>query len=472
MSRKYCNRWLLIVVCVLLLSACIPYSFSPPKGIHINPGDHVTLGKLAVDTKGRSHIVGNVFNHMVYYLTRFGEPIITHNFTMSVPGTQYNQDIAVTDNGDVYIVWVESRSGLGKFACWQKLPFFMPPGEEWPNDCEPLDEVNIQTTGNVRVVARGDKAYAVYDRMYTNEGSFYGRISELMYKELTQPSNNGRIYSFIDHLETASLYSLDLGVDSQGNLHVGYHVDYTTGGATPYPEGISLHSNTSIEPNNDMAQHWFIYEGNDLNEDVHVSLSFYLDSDNVERVALASISQISPTMDLIFIDSCVANGCTDQDSHLVTLPSSWSTYSVIDEVEILGIEQTLYISFIGFDSVVPQQVYFMEAYSSNTPTNLSQTDDTWKFTLEMTKVEGRDPSFPASFPAIAWIESNLTSITNYYVSDGFLKKTLVFSKYCDPVFSVGDISSNGIYLSGAWLDCGDTWFSTQAWTDQLPLIMK
>ena len=470
MLRKHCNRWLLIVVLALMLGACIPYSFSPPKEVHINPGDHVALGKVAVDTKGRSHIVGNVFNHMVYYLTRFGEPIVTHNFTMGVPGTQYNQDIAVTDNGDVYIVWVESRSGLGKFACWQKLPFFIPPGEEWPNDCEPLDEVDIQTTGNVRVVARGNKAYAVYDRMYTGDSN--GRIGELMYKELTNPSITGHVHWYTEYFETGFIYSLDLGIDSQGYLHVGFHDNYTYTGSPPFTKRISLHSNASVNASNDMAQHWFIYEGNELDEVVPVSLSFHLDSADVERVALASVSQNTPTRDLIFIDSCVANGCTGQNSHLVTLPSSWSTYSVIDEVEILGIEQTLYLSFTGFDSVIPQQVYFMEAYSSNTPTNLSQTDDTWKFTLEMTKVDGRDPSFPVSFPAIAWIESDLTSKTNYYVSDGFFNKTMVFSKYCDPVFSVGNISSNGIYLSGAWLDCEETWFTTQAWTNQLPLIMK
>ena len=470
MLRKHSNRWLLIVILALMLGACIPYSFSPPKEVHIDPGDHVALGKIAVDTKGRSHIVGNVFNHMVYYLTRFGEPIVTHNFTMGVPGTQYNQDIAVTDNGDVYIVWVESRSGLGKFACWQKLPFFMPPGEEWPNDCEPLDEVDIQTTGNVRVVARGNKAYAVYDRMYTGDSN--GRIGELMYKELTNPSITGHVHWYTEYFETGFIYSLDLGIDSLGYLHVGFHDNYTYTGSPPFTERISLHSNASVESGHDMAQHWFIVTGTGLDEEVPVSLSFHLDSADVERVALASVSQNTPTRDLIFIDSCVANGCTGQNSHLVTLPSSWSTYSVIDEVEILGIEQTLYLSFTGFDSVIPQQVYFMEAYSSNTPTNLSQTDDTWKFTLEMTKVVGRDPSFPVSFPAIAWIESDLTSKTNYYVSDGFFNKTMVFSKYCDPVFSVGNISSNGIYLSGAWLDCGETWFSTQAWTNQLPLIMK
>ena len=470
MLRKHCNRWLLIVVLALMLGACIPYSFSPPKEVHIDPGDSVRWPQIAVDAEGVSHIVGVVNDRIVYYRTRYGEPIITATFTMSESGTdwkQYSPGIAVTDNRTAYLVWIEQRGGPEKFACYRNLTY-IPPIGGWTRYCNPLDG-NIQTTGNLKVIARGDKAYAVYDRIYTGDPN--GRIGELMYKELTQPTNTGRVYSYLDHLETAFIYSLDLGIDSQGYLHVGFHDNYTPAGSPTYNERLSLHSNV-IRYDGDMAQHWFIYEGNELDEVVPVSLSFHLDSADVERVALASVSQNTPTRDLIFIDSCVANGCTGQNSHLVTLPSSWSTYSVIDEVEILGIEQTLYLSFTGFDSVIPQQVYFMEAYSSNTPTNLSQTDDTWKFTLEMTKVVGRDPSFPVSFTAIAWIESDLTSKTNYYVSDGFFNKTMVFSKYCDPVFSVGNISSNGIYLSGAWLDCGDTWFSTQAWTNQLPLIMK
>jgi hypothetical protein len=29
-----------------------------------------------------------------------------------------------------------------------------------------------------------------------------------------------------------------------------------------------------------------------------------------------------------------------------------------------------------------------------------------------------------------------------------------------------------MYLSGVWDACGDTWFTTQAYLEQLPLILK
>jgi len=477
MLMKHCNRWLLIVVCVLLLSACIPYSFSPPKEVHIDPGDSVSQAQIAVDTEGVSHIVGVVNDRIVYYRTRYGEPIITATFTMSGSGTdwkQYSPGIAVTDNRTAYLVWIEQRGGPEKFACYRALTY-VPPIGGWTKYCNPLDG-NIQTTGNVKVIARGDKAYAVYDRMYTGDSN--GRIGELMYKELTQPTNTGRVYSYLDHLETAFIYSLDLGIDSQGYLHVGFHDNYTYTGSSPFTKRISLHSNASVNAGNDMAQHWFVYEGNELDEVVPVSLSFHLDSADVERVALASISQGSPTIDLIYIDSCVADGCTDQNSHLVELPSSWDTYSAISDVEILGIDRTLYLSFIGDDYTTPNvQVYLKEAYLSSGPKQISEDLDSSKWKLEMTAVNNREPSWPLTLPATAWIESIELPFSGVYqhkyiAYDGWDVNTMVFQGTCVTSTRYGDIHSNGNYFSGVWEFCGETWFTTQAWTNQLPLIMK
>ncbi|MBP6069079.1 MAG: hypothetical protein KA465_02335 [Anaerolineaceae bacterium] len=470
MLRKHCNRWLLIVVCVLLLSACIPYSFSPPVELHINPGDEMLQAQVAMDTEGVSHIVGVVDDRIVYYRTRYGEPIITATFTMSGSGTdwkQYSPEIAVTDSRTAYLVWIEQRGGPEKFACWRNLTY-IPPIGGWTRYCNPLDG-NNQTTGNVRVVARGDKAYAVYDRMDLGTG----RISELLYKELSSPDlTTGRVYSYTDHDTNGFVYSLDLGIDSQGFLHVGFHDNIPDLTPPPdYTERVSLHS-TAQRIDGDMLQHWFIAAGAVLDESIPVSLSFYNDSSDVERVVLAD-GEGTPD-DLIYVDSCVAVGCTNKDSHQVDLPSSWDTYSVISDIEILGIGQTLHLSFIGLDNTtIKKQVYYMDdAFSSDPPINISHTEDTQKLTLEMTPVVGRDPDYPLIFPATAWMETDFASKTDYFVFDGLFIKTHVFGKYCDPVFSTAYISSNGIYFSGVWVACYSTWFSTQAWTNQLPLIMK
>jgi len=473
MLRKHCNRWLLIVVCVLLLSACIPYSFSPPVELHINPGDEMLQAQVAMDTEGVSHIVGVVDDRIVYYRTRYGEPIITATFTMSGSGTdwkQYSPEIAVTDSRTAYLVWIEQRGGPEKFACWRNLTY-IPPIGGWTRYCNPLDG-NNQTTGNVRVVAQGDKAYAVYDRMYTGDSN--GRIGELMYKELTHPSTTGHVWWYTDYFETGFIYSLDLGIDSQGYLHVGLLDNYTNTGSPPFTERLSLHSNASVYADGDMTQHWPIFTGTRLDESIPVSLSFFNDSSDVEYVVLADGEGSDPTSDEIWLDYCVAIGCTNKDAHQVDLPSSWDTYSVITDVEILGIGQNLHLSFIGLDNTtIKKQVYYMDdAFSSDPPINISHTEDTQKLTLEMTPVVGRDPDYPLIFPATAWMETDFASKTDYFVFDGLFIKTHVFGKYCDPVFSTADISSNGIYFSGVWVACYSTWFSTQAWTGQLPLIMK
>jgi len=475
MLRKHCNRWLLIVVCVLLLSACIPYSFSPPKEVHIDPGDSVSQAQIAVDTEGVSHIVGVVDDRIVYYRTRYGEPIITATFTMSESGTdwkQYSPGIAVTDNRTAYLVWIEQRGGPEKFACYRALTY-VPPIGGWTKYCNPLDG-NIQTTGNVKVIARGDKAYAVYDRMYTNEGPDFGRIGALMYKELTHPATTGHVHWYTEYFETGFIYSLDLGIDSLGYLHVGFHDNYPYAGTLN--ERVSLHSNASADPENDMTQHWFDLVGINLDDNIPVSLSFYNDSSAIEHVALAYGS--GAVVDLLNIDSCVADGCTNHVHHHVELPSSWDTYSVISDVEILGIDQTLYLGFIGDDNTTSDpQVYFKEAYLSSAPKQISEDLNSSKWKLEMTAVNNREPSWPLTLPATAWIESIELPFSGVYqhkyiAYDGWDVNTMVFQGTCVTSTRYGDIHSNGNYFSGVWEFCGETWFSTQAWTNQLPLIMK
>ncbi len=477
MLRKHRNRWLLIVVCVLLLSACIPYSFNPPKEVHINPGDSVGLAEAAVDAQGRSHIVGVVDDRIVYYRTRYGEPITSFAFTMSGSGDNWVQlwpGIAVTDDGTSYIVWTEQCGGPEKFACWSKITY-IPPIGGWTRYCNPLDG-NNRTTGNVRVVARGNKAYAVYDRMHTVEGPFFGRSDELMYKELTDPSNKGRVYSYIDHLESAFIYSLDLGIDSQGYLHVGLHENY----ATSEFERLFLHSNASADPNGDMAQHWLISDSNSIDEHVPVSLSFGKIS-GIEYVALTSVDVLNANVDNIWIDSCVSDGCDNKNSYKVVLPSSWDTYSHIEEVKIQGGDDYLDLGFIGHDdSFSNGQVYYKKAYSSDNPKLLSYEPYSSKSHLNMVSIVSRDPLYTgrSALTSIVWLEAtfNIDSTYRYrfftYDVPEFNKKVEVYEEVCSYPDVGGDIHSNGSYFSGVWYVCEDTWFSTQAWTNQLPLIMK
>ena len=102
--------WTFFLLFALILSACVPQTFSSPTEIHITDGDQVEHAVIAVDAAGRSHIAGVVADRIVYYRTRFGEELPLGKITMALGGSgtnwkQYDPDIAVLDNGMAYVTW-------------------------------------------------------------------------------------------------------------------------------------------------------------------------------------------------------------------------------------------------------------------------------------------------------------------------------------------------------------------------------
>ncbi len=463
--------WTFFLLLTFILGACVPTTFSPPTEIHITAGDQVEHAVIAVDAAGRSHIAGVVADRIVYYRTRFGEVDPLGRITMVMGGSgtnwkQYDPDIAVLDNGFAYVTWVEQRGGTEKFACYQQIPL-VPPIGGYDRDCDHLDGTE-QTAGNVMVIAKGGIAYAVYDRPYTD-----GRTVDLWYRIISDtPAYAGRVAWFIENFETVHFYSLDLGIDDDGYLHVGYHYNWTVSGTPPFSERLELRSNRSTLADGQMDQIWIIF-GGDTTEDVPVSLSFY-DVGAVERVALSSVNELT-NLDDIYVSSCEANGCANKQDVQVVLPTSWNTFSVIDDVEILGLGDYLYLSFIGDDNTSPtgvEQVYYKwDAFSADPPLQPSSGSATWKYDLEMTPVIARPQSTANHFPMMAWGESNLT-VNEFFVFEGIATKIKVYDTTCLTNLPIGEIASNGIYFSGVWDDCYDTIFSTQAWTAQLPMIVK
>ncbi len=456
---------LLWIVPVILLGACLPTTFTKPTQIHISPSDQVAQPAIAVDAQGRSHIAGVVKDRIVYYRTFLGNPLAALTMTMSGSGVnwkQYKPDIAVTANGTAYLTWVEQRGGAEKYACWRSVPL-IPPVAGYKTSCVPLNGTN-QTTGNVKVVARGDTVYTVYDSIYTN-----GRIDALWYKELTDTTNTGMVYWYTNYFETGYLHSLDLGIDSQGKLHVAF-LDNDGYGSPPYTNRLMYRSNVTTQPDGTMTQAWMAAFSNSLETDVPVSLSFYY-SGTTERVAIADVFKTSG-LDDIWIYSCVADGCGTHMGTLVHLPSSWDTQSVIKDVNIVGIDTTLYLSFIGDnDPSAAEQAYFMNALDTASPIELTQGSSTFKYDLEMVRVDPR-PESPSTVPlrVMAWAESNLATI-QFYVHDGF-SRTKVYDTGCLTSLPEGEIAASGIFLAGVWDACSDSWFATQVNLIHLPLAVK
>ncbi|HPR35382.1 MAG TPA: hypothetical protein PKY64_06880 [Anaerolineaceae bacterium] len=454
-----------------IFSACVPTTFSPPMEIHITAGDQVEDAVIAVDAAGRSHIAGVVANRIVYYRTRFGEAGPLDKITMVMGGSgtnwkQYNPDIAVLDNGYAYVTWVEQRGGPEKFACYQQIPL-VPPIGGYDRDCDPLDGTE-QTAGNVWVTARGSNAYAVYDRPDSG-----GRTVDLWYRIISDtPAYAGRVAWYIANFESVDFFSVDLGIDKDGYLHVGSHYNWTTGTPPPYSERLEIRSNRSTLADGQMDQIWIIYGGTNT-EDIPISLSFY-NVGTTERVALASVNEVS-ALDDIFVSSCESDGCANKQDVQIVLPTSWNTTSVIEDVEILGMGEYLYLSFIGDDNTAPtgaEQVYYKyDAFSSDPPMQPSSGSASWKYDLEMTRVVARPESAADDFPMMAWGETNLV-MNEFFVFEGFANRIKVYETNCLTNLPIGEIGSNGVYFSGVWDDCYNTMFTTQAWRQQLPIIVK
>jgi hypothetical protein len=462
--KKLLSLWVSLIVFVILVSACVPITFSPPTEIHLNSGDQVEQSVVAVDDEGRSHIAGVVNDRVVYYRTRYGEKLTAFEMTMTGSGTdwkQYNPDIAVLDSGRAFVTWVEQRGGPQKYACHQQIPVLVPIGG-FDKDCDPLDGAQ-QAAGNVWVTASGTTAYAVYDRPAGN-----GRTADLWYQQLAGGSAIGRVDWFSLELKTAEIYSLDLGIDEGGFLHVGYHYNWTISGTPPFAERMELRSNRATQPDGQMSQVWLQLEGF-LIEYTPVSLSFY-HSGTTQRVAVAFGSYYQ-----VWVDSCTAIGCGSRANDEVAWPVSWGLGSEVSDVEILGIGENLHVGFIGNSNSTPistDQVYYtFDAFDVTAPEQISSGSATSKYDLQMTRVNARPESAADHFAVVAWGESSPT-VNEFFIYDGILNTIKVYATNCVANLPSGEIGSNGFYVSGVWDDCGNTMFSTQAWTTQLPLIVK
>ena len=454
-----------LVVLVALTVACVPQTYTRPVQIQEIPADQIKQAKIAMDAAGRSHIAGVKDDRIYYYRTRYGEMETAFSMTMTSTGAlwkQYDPDIAVTDNGTAYLVWVEQRGGTEKYACWRSVPL-LPPVGGYNRTCNLLDSP-YRTTGNVRVVGRGSVIYAVYDRINDS-----GEIDRLYYEVLTG-AVKGIIVNYSGSLEAGYIFGLDLAIDSSGYLHVAY-ID--TDGYHAFQQRLWYRSNASVTVDSTMNQVWLIIDMTANLQTIDPSISFY-NNGAVETVAVASVYEQS-SLDDIWVDACTAVGCGGKTSTLVSLPPSWNTVSVIKDVNLAGVDDILYLSFIGDDDTAPtgvEQIWYKNALNTDVPVDISNGSATFKYDLQMVKLNAPPNTLGvAGFPMMVWAESNLSSI-QFYVFDGFTFKSKIQDTTCLSSLPAGDLATHGYYLAGVWDACSDTWFSARANMTNLPMVVK
>lgn len=463
--NKFLPCCFLLCCFLIVFSSCVPYSFSPPTQIHINPqdpDDHVTEPAIAVDAAGRSHIAGKVNDRVVYTRTTFGDPKISLTMTMdhiTEGWEQYRPDIAVTDNGTAWLVWTEQRGPSGKVACYRVITP-VPPEGGYSTNCLRLDS-SFFSAGNVMVVARGNKAYALYDAVDSA-----GRVDSLWYKELTQTSNTGLIISYGDWAESGWVHSWDAGIDSQGYLHVAFLDDDGY-----WQKRLFYRSNADTYEDGSMKQAATFSISDGLYDHTPISLTIWFDGTK-EIMSIAYVVETEGICKIV-IDACAADGSIGYLTHFVTLPPAWSTYSQITDLEVLGIGATLHLGFIGENSSTldPQVYYKSSAFSSDPPSMLTKSRPTHKYDLEAAKVDPRPESpLTDSFATFSWGERDSDSM-EYYSFDGGAT-TNIYNTNCLTSQVYGETASNGVYHAGVFKACGDTWFTTQANVVYLPVISK
>ena len=467
MKKRYLPWLLILLPLIFVVGACTPKTYTAPMQIHINPGDHVEQAAIAMDSHGISYITGVVNDRIIYYRTRYGPPMMTLTMTMAESGTdwkQYDPDIAVTDAGHAYLVWVEQRGSADKFACWREVPFAT--DHPYYTTCRHLDGNNI-TTGLVRVVGRGSDVYAVYSRLDPVDNHI-----TILYDRLTG-FDGGVVVDYSDNGEKGHIYNLDLGIDSSGKLHIvcvdNDGLDFLN------PPRLWYRSNAHTDSSDNMIQVWDLRGGTTLIKDILPSISFYRNY-GVERVVFATVWRPfgGSTPDYIFLDQCTASDCAQKiDEEYVRLGGGWTTHSVIDDVNLSGVDTRLFLSFIGDnDTSGPEHIFYKaDPYDDDAPFKMSSSL-TIKYDLEMLILERREGSiFTVPFPVMVWAESNLASI-QYIVKDPLDRMTIVQDTTCLTSVPAGEIATNGIYFAGVWESCKNTWFSTQAHLNNLPLILK
>jgi len=473
MRVKSLSVFIVLVLVVVFLSACVPQSYTTPISIHITDGDYIQDARIAIDAIGVKHIAGVVDDRVVYYRTRFGQP--TRQITLTMPGCtiadciQSNPDIAVTDGGEAYITWVERHGGPEKFACWRNFPT-APPVGGYKTYCAALDTTN-QTTGNVQVVSNGDVVYVIFDRKYASDPE----IGTIFYRELTGGVAYV-VYDYAFYMEGGYIHKMVSLVDTDDKLHVALIDDDGLGDTDPR---LMYLSNAHTLVDGTMDQKW-IYAPTDpyLEEDV-LSISLYM-SGVTERVAFAYVWEPTPGIDDIYIRTCETDGCITHDIGGVHLPDSFGAESVIEDVELAEADGVLYASFIGIDDLgtLVKQIWYTGggAFSTSDPNQVTNTA-TIKFDLEMESLVASPNTLGIeAMPVMSWVETNLVTI-QYRFYDGFLYGTTlddfsIGSPPCNSTVPEGNLATNGLYLAGVWDACETTRFTSRAYLNDLPVIEK
>lgn len=442
---------------IIVLASIIAFSVSGCKQQFFPPLPLVSSGSsaaispaLAVDPEGYKHIVwvegSGSNNQVIYWKTWFNVPVITR---VKASPNSVKPDIAVTDDGDAYVVWSVLDSPNPTQYCYRLIRHT---GEVLDNPCF---QCGSSSTGNgIQVIARANVAYAVYECS-----------NHLHYVKLSGESEQGVLEYFPPG---RTLKNMRLAIDSNAKLHVAWMENGDTNGCIFYDSNAQDHGYFRTFCNPDHASYAITtFSPSSSNERIYLSKQI----DDVNNDTLRYYHWLaSDGSDQQYVDVPLWTGC------------NWS----IQEIQSLGLSSILFIAFIGRSScssgTIPQEVYYYNGYGNNQVNQISEIDFYPKQDLHLVSA-----SDTLNLPVLGWSRKG-TSGNNQEMyaawlsligSEVAMKVTQIFTPYADVVSSGTDMASNGDWVAGVWTSqLSPTnsrivpWLSGNSYNASLPLIRK
>lgn len=438
----------LVIAGSFALTACIPGIF-PSIFLETSGTLDASFPTLAVDRQGVKHLAwlegSGTGKNIVYWRGWFGNAtfLVRHNDSAA-----YLPRIAVTDNGDAYIVWSRWTPGIVQYCYW-KIP------AEGSSALNCSDLAADRNGKGIWVAARGEVVYVLYD---------VGNM--LYYRQLAGGSAQGKASDIYDPAWFL-LTNLRLAIDSNGKLHL---LRMEQRGTT-----YSLHYNSNAKDiMGNMDQELVIADTGGGPFDLAIA-----GPSTAERVYILHRSGL-PTNHAITYLSFPTGECDDPSSGQIPLEGTgWQ----ISEIKAVGSELTVHTAWIARNSSTPgsdvQEVYLSTGLQK--PSLIPETEFYPKRRLHLVTVG------PPSVPVMGWRKATSGRSTDVYAAypvleGGFpvMKAQQIFTRFEPYVEPEGDaISANGEWVAGVWLYAQSPtngrivpWLSGNAYLVQMPIVVK
>ena len=447
-----------LLTCLSVFAGCVN-QYGIPKQISsgiMNAGYPV----IGIESNGTKHIawveeritgIGQQTYVIIYKRTTFGETGTQYQFTPPTNFFYSKPDIAVTENGIVYLVWMKYHESDPDevYGCYDIIPTSGP----FTPSCNQLSDYASESYKIVdppKVSANGNEVYAIYNVPY--ELDFNGK--RLRYRQLGSILDD--YAGWVSHPSIYMDHSYQLAVDSNGKAHVTW-LQYN--GAQ---NAVLYNSNVTVDGFNGMNDQRVLSSNGNYN-------NITITGSPSEEVFI-SYRALEPVYS-IRIDHCAVSSCVMPISS-VTVPldptiEPWSAWYL----DAGAANNSLYLTFRGRNDLTSgsdYEIFFYTYPSSSSPTRITNND-----------YEDYDPMIASSdgIPVVGWV-SDIGDRYGRYIWDSFTgirKVSESFVAYDDD----GDLASNGEWVAGAWTDFYDEedttntiWLAFNAYMVDLPLIVK